>query len=138
MTGKLILLVEDNPDDIALTEIAFKKAKCSSKMIVVSNGQEALDFIFSQDKPCNRDFTDKPDLVLLDLNLPLVSGLEVLRRIRAHQETARIPVIILTSSSEDHDQSESRRLGANDYICKPTGLLQFVEIVHKIRMKWLD
>ncbi len=138
MNDKLILLVEDNPDDVALTEIAFKRAKVASRLIMVHDGKEALDFLFSQDKYCHRNNSDQPDLVLLDLNLPLVSGLEVLKRIRANQETVHLPVIVLTSSAENRDQTESYRLGANDYIRKPTGLIQFVEIVQKIHARWLD
>jgi two-component system, response regulator len=118
--------------------LAFKRGQVLNKLAVVSDGKQALDFLFSWDNHVNRDASDKPALILLDLNLPLVSGLDVLKEVRANPDTSRIPVIVLTSSSEERDKTESYRLGANDYICKPTGLLAFVEIIKQIKIKWLS
>ena len=138
MTDNYVLLVEDNPDEVLLNQRAFKRSQVSNKLVVVTDGRQALDFLFRRDGHANRDAGDKPVLILLDLNLPLVSGLNVLEEVRANPDTSRIPVIVLTSSSEERDRSESYRLGANDYICKPTGLFAFVEIIKQIKLKWLD
>ncbi len=120
MTEKYILLIEDNPDDLTLTEMAFKKSQIPNKLVVVINGQQALDYLFCQDKYAHRDFRDAPALILLDLKLPFVSGLDVLKEIRADKRTSQIPVVVLTSSIEDRDKAESYNRGANDFICKPT------------------
>jgi two-component system response regulator len=138
MPDTYVLLVEDNPDDVALTELAFKKANVIEKLVVASNGQKALDFLFSQDGFRGRDISQKPSLILLDLKLPLVSGLDVLKEVKANEDTNEITVVVLTSSAEDKDRSESYRLGANDYISKPTGFNEFIEIVKQIKAKWLD
>lgn len=138
MTDKYVLLVEDNPNEVFLTQEAFKRGEVSNRLAVVNDGQKALDFLFSRDDHVNRDDIDKPALILLDLNLPLVSGLDVLREVRANPDTSCIPVIVLTSSTEDRDKAESYRLGANDYICKPTGLFAFVEIIKQLKIKWLS
>ena len=119
MNDKLVLLVEDNEDDVTLTEMAFKKGQIPGKLVVVMDGQEALDFLFYQGKYKNRTPVENPALILLDLKLPLVSGLDVLKEIRANKNTSQIPVVILTSSIEEKDQTDSYSLGANDFICKP-------------------
>ena len=138
MNDKFVLLVEDNPDDVTLTEMAFKRGKVANKLEIAHDGREALDFLFGKCQYNDKDPDDKLALVLLDLKLPLVSGLDVLKEIRADKNTASIPVIILTSSMDDFDQAESYRLGANDYLRKPTGFLQFVDLIQQIKTKWLD
>jgi two-component system, response regulator len=138
MNDKLVLLVEDNEDDVTLTEMAFKKGQIAGKLVVVVDGGEALDFLFYQGKYKNRIPVENPALILLDLKLPLVSGLDVLKEIRADKNTSQIPVVILTSSLEEKDRSDSLRLGANDYICKPTGYSHFIEVIQQIKTKWLD
>jgi two-component system, response regulator len=138
MTDEYVLLVEDNPDEAILTQRAFKKSEVANKLQIISDGKQALDFLFAQGGYLERDTNDKPILILLDLNLPLVSGLDVLKEVKANPNTAFIPVVVLTSSSEIQDQIESYRLGANDYICKPTGLIEFIEIVKSIKLKWLS
>jgi two-component system, response regulator len=132
---KYVLLVEDNPDDVVLTEIAFKKAQVTNQLVVATNGRQALHYLFS---PANGEGKDKPGLILLDLKLPIVSGLDVLKEIKANQDTSQIPVIVLTSSSEEKDQTESYRLGACDYIRKPTSISKFIEIVKDIKVKCLE
>jgi two-component system, response regulator len=138
MIDKYVLLVEDNPDEVLLTREAFKRGQIFNKLSVVNDGRQALDFLFSRGNHMNRDTTNKPALILLDLKLPRISGLDVLREVKANPDTSCIPIIVLTSSTEDRDRDESYRLGANDYICKPTALFEFVEIVKKIKIKWLD
>jgi two-component system, response regulator len=137
MSEKYILLVEDNSDDVALTELALKKSQIPNKMIVAWDGEEALDFLFHRGKFLSAESNGKPAVILLDLKLPMVSGLEVLEEIRANRSTSHIPVVVLTSSMEDRDQAESMRLGANRFIRKPTGYLQLVEIIQQIASKWL-
>jgi len=137
VTDKYVLLVEDNPDDATLTELAFKRARVDNKLISVCDGREALHYLFPQCDGSTRDSSCMPGLILLDLNLPLVSGLDVLKELKADEDTKGIPVIVLTSSSEESDRTESNRLGASEYIRKPTGLTEFVEIVKRIEARWL-
>jgi two-component system, response regulator len=137
MNDKLVLLVEDNEDDVTLTEMAFKKGQIPSKLAVVVDGQEALDFLFYQGKYTNRNPVENPALILLDLKLPLVSGLDVLKEIRANKNTSQIPVVVPTSSIEEKDQTDSKRLGANDFIIKPIGYAHFIEVIQQIKTKWL-
>jgi two-component system, response regulator len=137
MTDKLVLLVEDNEDDVTLTEIAFKKGQIPGKLAVVVDGREALDFVFYQDKYTNRNPVEDPALILLDLKLPLVSGLDVLKEVKANRNTSHIPVVVLTSSIEEKDQADSYRLGANDFIHKPTGYSHFIEVIQQLKAKWL-
>jgi two-component system response regulator len=137
MNDKLVLLVEDNEDEVTLTEMAFKKGQIAGKLAVVVDGQEALDFIFHHGKYADRNQNGKPALVLLDLKLPLVSGLDVLKEIRANENTSQIPVVVLTSSIEEKDRIDSNRLGANDFIIKPTGYTHFVEVIQQIKAQWL-
>lgn len=130
MTCYRILLVEDNEDDIALTLRAFDKNKIANTIEVARDGTEALDYLF-------RDDGDGHDLVLLDLKLPKLSGLEVLQRIRGDERTRRLPVVVLTSSREERDLIESYDLGANSYIRKPVDFQQFMEAVAHLGLYWL-
>ena len=137
MNSKVILLVEDNTSDIGLTRRAMEKARISNAMIVVEDGREALDYLFATGAHAARDGADLPALVLLDLKLPNVDGLEVLRQIRADARTRRLPVVILTSSKEEQDLAASYDLGANSYIRKPVDFDQFAEAVHHLGLYWL-
>ena len=126
-----ILLVEDNPDDVELTLRAFKKHNLANHITVARDGENALDIIFQRGKE------SRPDLILLDLNLPMVNGMEVLRQIKENPKTKVIPVIILTSSKEENDLSESYRLGANSYIRKPVNFEKFIGVVMQLGLYWL-
>ena len=137
MNNKNILLVEDNPSDIALTKRAFEKGKIVNNLVVVEDGQDALDYIFCENKYANRDKNQMPALVLLDLKLPKIDGLEVLRRIRAADKIKRLPVIILTSSREEQDLAASYDLGVNSYIRKPVNFYQFAESIRQLGLYWL-
>jgi CheY-like chemotaxis protein len=132
--SKVILLVEDNPDDVELTKRALKKSNIKNKLVVARNGVEALDYLLntSGDNP-----TEMPVVVLLDLKLPKVDGFDVLRHIRSHPETHLLPVIILTSSAEQDDLVNGYALGANSYIRKPVDFTQFVEAVKQLGLYWL-
>lgn len=134
MSNKVILLVEDNPSDIELTKRALAKSHIANKMVIKEDGQEALDYLFND---CASGKGMLPTLVLLDLKLPKVDGLEVLKRIRANEATRRIPVVILTSSGERMDIGTSYDLGANSYIRKPVDFNQFVEAVNGLGLYWL-
>ena len=138
MDDNYVLLVEDNDAEVLLTRLAFKQAKVSNNVVVASDGQQALDFLFSHGSYANRNKEDKPGVVLLDLKLPLVGGIEVLREIKADKNTADIPVAILTSSSQIADRSEAYRLGANDYFQKPMDFTKFVELIKQIKARYLD
>ena len=133
----MILLVEDNPTDEALVLRAFKKINLSVKIIVVRDGAEAVDFIFYQGAYKDRDPRDVPQLILLDMKLPKLSGLEVLRQIRANEHTRLLPVIMLTSSREEQDLIESYRSGANSYVRKPIEYDQFLEAIRELSLYWL-
>ena len=137
MDSKTILLVEDNPDDEALTLRALKRNNILNDVIVARDGAEALDFLFAQGKYGNRDGNRLPEVVLLDLKLPKIDGLEVLRRIREDQKTRRIAVVILTSSNEERDIIAGYDLGANSYIRKPVDFNQFMEAVRQLGVYWL-
>ncbi len=137
MEEKMILLVEDNPDDEALTLRALKKNNIGNKVTVVRDGAEALDFLFCAGPYAGRDPRDLPQVILLDLKLPKVDGLEVLRRIRADKRTSLLPVVILTSSKEEQDMLEGYKSGANSYVRKPVDFNQFVEAVHQLGLYWL-
>jgi two-component system response regulator len=130
---KVILLVEDNPDDVALTERALRKANVANRLVVVKDGVEALDYFFGAGKGPNA----LPQVVLLDLKLPRVDGLEVLRRLRADEKTKLLPVVILTSSKEEKDVVASYDLGANSYIRKPVNFTQFADAVRQLGLYWL-
>ena len=137
MGSKFILLVEDNPDDEALTLRALRKNNISNEVVVARDGVEALDFLFSTGAFAGRDSHEMPALVLLDLKLPKVDGLEVLRRARGNELTRRLPVVVLTSSREEGDISNSYQLGASSYIVKPVDFLKFMEIIRTVGQYWL-
>jgi two-component system response regulator len=133
----MLLLVEDNPDDEALTLRALKQNKISNEVVVARDGAEALDFLFCTGAYVKRDRHVLPEVVLLDLKLPKIDGLEVLRRLRADERTRLLPVVILTSSGEEQDLVTGYRLGANSYIRKPVDFDQFVEAVRNLGLYWL-
>jgi two-component system response regulator len=133
----IILLVEDNPDDVKLTLRALKKNNILNEVIVAENGVEALDYLFGEGKYEGRDTGDLPQVVLLDLKLPKVDGLEVLRQVRDSEMTRLLPVVILTTSKEDRDVVESYKLGANSYIHKPVDFNKFIEAVKQLGLYWL-
>jgi two-component system response regulator len=137
MPEKTIMLVEDNPDDEALTLRAFRKNKILNEVMVARNGAEALDYLFGTGAHTGRDLSAKPAVILLDLNLPLVSGLEVLRRVRSDERTRLLPVVILTSSKEEQDLIEGYRLGANSYVRKPVDFAEFLEATRQLGLYWL-
>lgn len=133
-----ILLVEDNPDDEALTLRAFSKNKIANPVVVARDGVEALDYLFCTGPYSNRDPSSMPAVILLDLKLPRIDGLEVLRRIRASDKTALLPVVVLTTSKEHQDISEAYRLGANSYIRKPVDFERFIHAVGQLGLYWLS
>ena len=135
--NKVILLVEDNPDDEALTLRALKKNNIRNEVVVARDGIEALDYLFAAGLHAGRDMTEMPQVILLDLKLPKVDGLEVLRRIRSDPRTRFLPVVVLTSSKEEKDLTESYSLGANSYIRKPVDFDQFTEAVRQLGLYWL-
>ncbi|MCL6639978.1 MAG: response regulator [Candidatus Rokubacteria bacterium] len=133
----VILLVEDNPDDEALTLRALRAAGVRYEVVVARDGVEALDYLFGTGRHAGRDIGLLPQVVLLDLKLPRLDGLEVLRRIRSDERTRLLPVVILTSSTEDRDRVEGYRLGANSYVRKPVDFGQFAEAVRQLGLYWL-
>ncbi len=137
MTSAFILLVEDNASDIALTRRALEKQRIQNELVVASDGQEALDFLFGSGQHAGRNTDVLPAVVLLDVNLPRLSGLSVLKEIRAHEKTKLLPVIMLTTSKEEQDLISSYSLGANSYIRKPVDFLQFVEAIGQLSLYWL-
>jgi len=137
MTDKMILLVEDNRDDEALTLRALRKNRITNEVVVVRDGAEALEYLFGTGRYEGRDTTATPDLILLDLKLPKVDGLEVLRRLRADQGTRSLPVVILTSSAEEQDVLKGYGLGANSYIRKPVDFDEFMEAARQLGVYWL-
>jgi two-component system response regulator len=136
--SKSILLVEDNADDEALMLRALRKSKITSEVVVARNGAEALDYLLSAGDEAARDPAAQPTLILLDLNLPKVHGLDVLRRLRVDDRTKLIPIVILTSSKEHQDLVSGYSLGANSYVCKPIDFTQFVETVRQLGQYWLE
>jgi CheY-like chemotaxis protein len=132
-----ILLVEDNPRDVDLTLRALKKHNLANKVHVVRDGQEALDFLFAEGAYAERDATSRPKVVLLDLKLPKVNGLEVLRRLKTDERLRAIPVVVLTSSCEEKDMIESYRFGVNSYIQKPVDFDKFLDCVQELGLYWL-
>ena len=137
MNSQVILLVEDNPSDIGLTRRALQKSGITNPLVVAEDGQDALDFLFCAGAHSARDVADLPLLVLLDLKLPRVDGLGVLSRIRADPRTRRLPVVILTSSTEEQDIAAGYDLGSNSYIRKPVDFKQFAEVIKQLGMYWL-
>ncbi len=132
-----ILLVEDNPTDAELCIRALKKSNLANKLVWVKDGEEALDFIFACGKYADRNRENNPKVILLDLRLPKVDGFEVLRRIKSDERTRIIPVVVLTSSREDRDITESYRLGVNSYIGKPVEWEEFVRVISELGLYWL-
>jgi two-component system response regulator len=137
MMHKEILLVEDNPDDVELTRIAFREAKIANSLVVVNDGAEALDYLFARGAHAGRDPAELPSIVLLDLNLPKVDGREVRQAIRANEATKTLPVVVLTTSAEPFDVETSYALGVNSYIQKPVDFEQFVWAVKQVGLYWL-
>lgn len=137
MNNKVILLVEDNPSDIGLTQRALVNSHIVNELVLAEDGQEALDYIFGTGSYSGRDVNDLPALVLLDLKLPKIDGLGVLREIRTHEYTRRLPVVILTTSREEQDVAASYDLGVNSYIRKPVDFKQFVQAVQQVGLYWL-
>jgi two-component system, response regulator len=137
MKGKYILLVEDNEDDEILTIRALKRNRILNEVVVLRDGEEALDYIFARGQYSKRNIKDIPSVTLLDIKLPKISGIEVLKRIRENEITKVMPVVILTSSSEERDIVESYRLGVNSYIKKPVDSEQFRKAVKHLGLYWL-
>jgi len=137
VSEKTILLVEDNPDDVTLTLRALKKNKLMNEVVVARDGVEALDFLFCEGQYAGNSQEHMPELILLDLKLPKVDGLEVLKRIRTEERTRLLPVVILTSSNEQSDIISGYELGVNSYIRKPVDFEQFIEAVRQLGRYWL-
>ena len=137
MKMKKILLVEDNPDDVKLTLRALKDANIANEVILASDGVEAVEYLFGTGKYEGRDTNVMPQVILLDLKMPRMDGIETLQRIRADARTKVLPVVILTTSNEDKDRLDSYNLGANSYIRKPVDFIQFVESVKQLGLYWL-
>jgi CheY-like chemotaxis protein len=135
--NSVILLVEDNPDDEELTLLAFKNNHISNSIAVVRDGAEALDYLFKTGKYENRPSNTTPRLILLDLKLPKVTGLDVLKKLRAHQATQYLPVVVLTTSNQDEDIINSYKLGANSFIRKPVEFTKFNEAIKQLGLYWL-
>ena len=136
-TKRAILLVEDNPDDVELTLRALKQYHVKNQINVVRDGAEALDYLFTTGAYADRDTTTMPAVVILDLKLPKVDGLEVLQRMRADERTKLVPVVVLTSSKEEQDMINSYKFGANSYVRKPVDFTQFVEAARQLSLYWL-
>ena len=137
MRSKDILLVEDNPSDVKLTKRALEQNKITNELIVAEDGAEGLDYLFATGRYAGRNIRDLPAVVLLDLKLPKIEGLEVLKQIRANEFTRLLPVVILTLSNQEEDMIASYNLGANSYIRKPVDFKQFTEAVRMLGMYWL-
>ena len=137
MQQKTLLLVEDNPDDEVLTLRALRKHNLANEIVVARDGQEALDYLFAEGEYRGRDASVQPQVILLDLKLPKVDGLQVLERLRAEPQTRHIPVVVLTSSNEEQDMIRSYDLGANSYVRKPVDFEQFLEAARQLGLYWL-
>lgn len=137
MTGKVILLIEDNPRDEALTLRALRKHGIANDVIVARDGAEALDILFATGPYEDKPLAELPEVVLLDLNLPKIGGFEVLKRLRADERTRLLPIVILTSSGEDRDLTEGYASGANSFVSKPVEFSEFAEAVQRLGMYWL-
>lgn len=133
----VILLVEDSSDDVDLTLLAFESSKVLNEVVVVRDGEQALDYLFAIGPYAGRDIDRSPELVLLDLKLPKIDGLEVLQRMRADPRTRRLPVVVLTSSGEERDRISSYDFGANSFIRKPVEFAQFMEAARQLGLYWL-
>ena len=137
MNNKQILLVEDNPDDVKLTLRALERSRIANEVVVVQDGVEAIEYLSGTGKFSGRNSDVLPQVVLLDLKMPRMDGLEFLQRIRAEEKTRLLPVVVLTTSSEDRDRIESYKLGANSYVRKPVDFNQFAEAVQNLGLYWL-
>ncbi len=137
MQNKVVLLVEDNPDDEALTLRALHKHNLANEIIVARDGQEALDYLFGEGEHSGRDISVLPQVILLDLKLPKIDGLQVLEKLRAAEHTRNVPVVVLTSSSQEQDMIRSYDLGANSYVRKPVDFEQFLEAARQLGLYWL-
>ena len=137
ISDKVILLVEDNPDDVALALRAFRKNNFNNEVVVAHDGVEALEYLLSTGAHAGRGCTVMPQLVLLDINLPRVNGIEILHALRSNEKTRLIPVVILTSSTEERDLMIGYELGANSYIRKPVDFVQFTESIRQVGQYWL-
>jgi two-component system response regulator len=137
VNSQLILLVEDHPDDVELTLRAFARSNVASEIVVIRDGEEALDYLFATGAHVDRDPSRLPSLVLLDLNMPKVDGFEVLRSIRENERTRRLPVVVLTSSNEEQDVIRSCDLGANSFVRKPVDFAEFIDAARQLGMYWL-
>ncbi len=137
MADKVILLVEDSSDDVELMQMALREQNIKNEMVVARDGQEALDWLFGEGEHAGRDTSENPTVILLDLRLPKIDGIDVLKRIRQDERTRLFPVVILTSSKEDQDLIKSYELGANSYIRKPVDFQQFSKAVRDLGLYWL-
>jgi CheY-like chemotaxis protein len=137
MKEKIILLVEDNPDDEELTIRSLRKANVANEIDVARDGQEALEYLFCEGKYSDRDKNKSPALILLDLKLPKLNGIEVLKRLRNDEQTKLLPVVVLTSSSEDEDMLQSYLSGANSYVRKPVDFTEFANAINHLGIFWL-
>jgi two-component system, response regulator len=135
--SSIVLLVEDNPNDLELTLHALDRGRCANRIDVARDGAEACEYLFCEGRYADRDPTDGPRLIMLDIKLPLVTGIEVLRRIKADPRTRHCPVVMLTSSAEDSDLTACYDLGANSYIVKPVDIDRFFEAINEIGLYWL-
>jgi CheY-like chemotaxis protein len=137
LNNNIILLVEDNPDDVELTKRALKRSGVVNELVVTRDGVEALDYVFCRGSYAGRDPSVIPTVILLDLKLPKLNGFEVLKQIRASEQTKLLPVVILTSSKEEQDVLSGYKLGANSYVRKPVDFIQFTEAARQLGMYWL-
>ena len=137
MDQTTILLIEDNPDDVELTLHAFQKNNMANEVVVASDGAEGLDYLFGTGKYAGRDADEPPALILLDLQLPKIGGLEVLRKVREDERTKRIPVVIMTTSDEEEDIVNGYNGGANSYLRKPVDFTEFMNAVKQLEMYWM-
>jgi two-component system, response regulator len=137
LVPKTILLVEDNPSDVALTQRALEKSRVANELVIAEDGQEALDYLWAAGAYAGRDTSELPALMLLDLKLPKMPGLEVLRRVRADSRTRRLPVVILTTSREERDLAGGYDLGVNSYVSKPVDFTKFAAAVEQLGLYWL-
>jgi two-component system response regulator len=135
--SRIILLVEDNANDVKLTTYAFKKSNISSEIVVAGDGEEAIDYLFATGRHAGRDPKVMPEVILLDMNLPKIDGLGVLRRLRADERTRLIPIVMLTSSKQEKDVTSSYNLGANSFILKPVDFDQFIDAARHLGLYWL-
>ena len=136
-SNKVIFLIEDNPSDVDLAKRAFAKSRIANELVVAEDGEAALEYLHGEGPHAGREVSELPAVALLDLNLPKISGLEVLRRIRADGRTKRLPVVILTSSKEEQDLAASYDLGVNSYIRKPVDFEQFAQAIQILGLYWL-